>query len=68
MGDVVEFRKREKRSRQSSEPPMGDAQILFFLGVRYLHMEEPQAVEGGVSPTHGRDPSGGKRRKGRASA
>lgn len=68
MGDVVEFRKREKRSRQNSEPPMGDAQILFFLGVRYVHMEEPRGVGGGASPTHGRGPSGGKRRKGRASA
>ncbi|MDJ0447165.1 hypothetical protein [Methylocystis sp. JR02] len=47
---------------------MGDAQILFFLGVRYLQMEEPQGIEGGASPTHGRGPSGGKRRKGRASA
>jgi hypothetical protein len=41
MGEVVAFRLREKASRRASEPPTGDAQILFFLGVRYSRIEEP---------------------------
>ncbi|KAF2992636.1 hypothetical protein OGR47_06260 [Methylocystis sp. MJC1] len=69
MGDVIGFRKREKRSRHNDEPPKGDAQILFFLGVQYIRIDETQQrVEGGASPALGRGPSGGKRRKGRASA
>jgi hypothetical protein len=41
MGEVVAFRLREKASRRASGPPTGDAQILFFLGVRYSRIEEP---------------------------
>lgn len=41
MGEVVAFRIRERNSRHASEPPTGDAQILFFLGVRYMRMDEP---------------------------
>ncbi len=69
MGEVVAFRMREKRSREMCAPPMGDAQILFFLGVRYARMEEPQ---GTLSPDHGEGhghgPRGGKKRKARARA
>lgn len=69
MGDVIDFRKREKRSRRDNEPPTGDAQILFFLGVQYVRVDDTQQrVDGGASPTVNRGPSGGKRRKRRASA
>jgi hypothetical protein len=66
MGEVVAFRMRERKPREASEPPKGGAQILFFLGVRYMRMEEPQAAPGMISPGCG--PSGGRKRKSRARA
>ncbi len=66
MGEVVAFLPRERIPRHASAPPTGGAQILFFLGVRYMRMEEtPGPVE-----THrpGRGPCGGKKRKSRARA
>jgi hypothetical protein len=68
MGEVVAFRLREKSSRRTCEPPTGDAQILFFLGVRYIRADEPEAMLGTRSPKHGRGPGGGKKRKTRARA
>jgi hypothetical protein len=61
MGEVIAFRKREKPSRQASAPPSGDAQILFFLGVRYVRMEEPAQ-----SQAPGGRPRGSGARKRRA--
>lgn len=66
MGEVIAFRMREKHARHASEPPTGDAQILFFLGVRYMRMEEPlDALE---TQAPGRGPRGGRKRKSRARA
>lgn len=61
MGEVIAFRKREKPSRHTGAPPTGDAQILFFLGVRYMRMED-------FSQSHapGDRPRGGGTRKRRA--
>jgi hypothetical protein len=60
MGEVIAFRKREKPSRNASEaPPTGDAQILFFLGVRYVRMEDYQSQVPGGRPRGG---GKGKRR------
>lgn len=68
MGEVIAFQTRAKPSRHSSEPPTGDAQILFFLGVRYMRMEEPQDSLNTFSPDHDHGPRGGKKRKSRARA
>lgn len=72
MGEVVAFQLREKASRDARTAPMGDAQILFFLGVRYARFEEPQGASEMNSPDQGQGrgqgPSGGKKRKSRARA
>ena len=39
MGEVTPFRGKG-RARAESAPPEGEAQILFFLGVRYSRSEE----------------------------
>lgn len=65
MGEVVAFQMRAKPARPASEPPTGDAQILFFLGVRYMRAEPDAAT---LSPDHGHGPQGGKKRKGRKRA
>lgn len=64
MGEVIAFQMREKVSRRASTPPSGDAQILFFLGVRYMRMDDlPGALE---THTSGGRPRGGRKRKRRA--
>lgn len=63
MGEVIAFGMRGNIPRRASEPHTGDAQILFFLGVRYLRMDEAPALE---THTPGRGPQGGKKRKSRA--
>jgi hypothetical protein len=74
MGEVVAFRMREKSSRDENAPPAGDAQILFFLGVRYTRMDAPQDACETLSPDsgegrgHGHGPRGGKKRKSRVRA
>jgi hypothetical protein len=66
MGEIIAFRMREKRARAGSAAPAGGAQILFFLGVRYVRMDEPPATL--LAPDKGRGPAGGKKRKSRARA
>jgi hypothetical protein len=66
MGEVVAFQPRERTPRPPNAPPAGDAQILFFLGVRYMRMEETPDPVGAHTPGPG--PCGGKKRKGRARA
>jgi hypothetical protein len=61
MGEVIAFRKREKPLRRAREPLTGDAQILFFLGVRYVRVED-----GAQSQAPGGRPRGGGARKRRA--
>ncbi len=69
MGEVIAFRRRGKHAPQAAEPHAGDAQILFFLGVRYMRMDETLDVSGGWSPPdHRHTPGGGKKRKSRARA
>ena len=65
MGDVIEFRNRVKPERQS-EQPAGDAQILFFVGVRYMRMEEPVAETTDAPTTQGSESGGGRKRRRRA--
>ncbi|MCC3247002.1 hypothetical protein LG047_17035 [Methylocystis sp. WRRC1] len=69
MGEVIAFRTRIKDAPNRAEPFNGDAQILFFLGVRYMRMEETPDAAGGWSPPDlGHTPRGGKKRKSRARA
>lgn len=74
MGEVVAFRMREKFSGDEIAPRDGEAQILFFLGVRYTRMDEPKDAGETLSPDHGEGcghrhgPRGGKKRKSRARA
>ncbi len=70
MGEVVAFRMREKSSRDESAPRTGDAQILFFLGVRYARLDAPTdaSPDHGEGRGHGQGPRGGKKRKSRARA
>jgi hypothetical protein len=72
MGEVVAFRLRAKSSREPRATPSGDAQILFFLGVRYARMDEPHGACETAAPDRGQGrghgPSGGKKRKSRARA
>ncbi len=63
MGEVIAFRMREKTPRLS-EPPTGGAQILFFLGVRYMRPDQPADTAPGSRP----GPHGGRKRKNRARA
>lgn len=74
MGEVVAFRMREKVSRNEIAPPDGEAQILFFLGVRYARMDDPKDSGETLSPDHGagnghgHGSRSGKKRKSRARA
>jgi hypothetical protein len=58
MGEIIALRARATTARAAA-PPGGDAEILFFLGVRYMRMDEPLVASPGA-----RDQSGaGKKRK-----
>jgi hypothetical protein len=57
MGEIVPFR-IARRPRAAAPPPQGPAQILFFLGVRYVRDEEADGPKG-------RSSDGGALRKAR---
>ncbi len=74
MAQVIPLQSRARLARPATQLK-GSAQILFFLGVRYVRMEEPFAAldrRGGEcdSPVgadmHGGSLGGGKKRKRRA--
>ena len=70
MGDLVLFRSHDRRSSRSHSPAPTGAEIVFFTGVRYERMKEPDNVlQGGLpDPTPaeglGRPGRGRKRRRG----
>ena len=68
MGQVIAFRARAKTPRQESEPIMGDAQILFFLGVRYCRIDEADALQVEQAPDRDSGQGGGRKRRKRARA
>jgi hypothetical protein len=39
MGELISFQ-REARRRLTTAPPDGEAQILFFTGVRYCRVDD----------------------------
>lgn len=45
MGKVIAFQTRGRSARKNSETPGGEAQILFFLGVRYMRMDDALAAQ-----------------------
>ncbi len=67
MAQIIPLQSRARASRP--EPPhQGGAQILFFLGVRYMRMEDPLLTPGGAPEAQGGQNPGGKKRKRRARA
>jgi hypothetical protein len=70
MGELVLLRPREGRSSRSHSPVPSGAEIVFFTGVRYERMKEPDNVLQGALPDPnpaeglGRPGRGRKRRRG----
>lgn len=66
MGEIIAFRQDARRLRKTLETPPGGAQILFFLGVRYMRMDEAMvdrlARQSIMDREHDR-PGGGKRKR-----
>jgi hypothetical protein len=64
MGKVIAFQPRLRGASKRGEAQQRDAQILFFLGVRYVRMEDalvnPQETP---APESCGAPPGGKRRR-----
>jgi hypothetical protein len=64
MGKVIAFQPRLRGALKRGEAQQRDAQILFFLGVRYVRMEDalvnPQETP---APESCGAPRGGKRRR-----
>jgi hypothetical protein len=63
MGEVVPFHSQARR-RTAAAPPEGSAQILFFLGVRYVRHEDDTDTRPG--PRHAGGTTPRSRRKKRA--
>jgi hypothetical protein len=70
MGELVWFRPREGRSSKTQPTGSAGAEIVFFTGVRYERMKEPEPVLQGTLPDPnpaeglGRPSRGRKRRRG----
>jgi hypothetical protein len=63
MAQIIPLQLRA-RAAQSVSAHTESAEILLFLGVRYVRMEEPSRLSGAPKPRN--EDSGGKRRKRRA--
>jgi hypothetical protein len=66
MAEIIPITSRARAARLAPKPAEG-AQILFFLGVRYMRVEEPPTVRGGAPGARG-EAGGGKGRRRRARA
>ena len=62
MGKVIAFQPRTKATPTHRGPLQRDAEILFFLGVRYVRMDDARSRTS-ESETCGAPPNGGKRRR-----
>jgi len=62
MAQIISLEQRAQGRRHAATAE-GGAQILFFLGVRYMRIEEPVCIK----PSEPNE-SGGKKRKRRARA
>lgn len=68
MGDIIAFPSNARRTRGAGKPPTptGEAEIMFFLGVRYASTADPPQAAGG-GPGENRSASNrNKKRKRRA--
>lgn len=63
MAQIISLQSRPRPAR-SVAALQGEAQILFFLGVRYMPPDEPFTFPGGEPEAHGNH--GAKKRKKRA--
>lgn len=65
MGKVIAFQPRMRAAPTRGGALRRDAEILFFLGVRYVRMDDARADDGTMSEpeTCSAPPSGGKRRR-----
>lgn len=62
MGEIIAFPSNARRAPPAPPFPF-EAQILFFLGVRYMRLDDA-ATKG--APHRGGEAGGGKKRKKRA--
>ena len=62
MAEIIPLRSGARAARQAP-PPSEGAQILFFLGVRYCRIEEPQEPQSPASTPRGENDGGKKRRR-----
>jgi hypothetical protein len=68
MGEIIAFRPRETRAARDAAPGTGEAEILFFLGVRYCRVEEQEPAPDGQTPERDSGVGGGRKRRRRARA
>jgi hypothetical protein len=68
MGDIIAFPSNARRPRGAgkSPTPAGEAEIMFFLGVRYASTADPPQAAGGAPGENGSGSNRNKRRKRRA--
>lgn len=64
MGEIIAFPSNTGRNETREPPSDGGAQILFFLGVRYMRLEDEQTK--GAPHENGGEAGRGKKRKRRA--
>jgi hypothetical protein len=64
MAQIISFQSRPRAPRQAAAASHG-AEILFFMGVRYMRIEEPSPSLTDA-PDRRDDGGGGKKRKRRA--
>ena len=68
MGQIIAFQPRETRAKRAATPEAEGAQILFFLGVRYLRLDENAPAPGGRTPECDSNVGGARKRRRRARA
>lgn len=68
MGDIIAFSAGAGRARRGRAQFEGEAQILFFLGVRYVRVEEAAQPTAAAPGKSGDEGAGGRKRKRRARA
>jgi hypothetical protein len=66
MAQIISLLSRPRAPQRAAPPGVG-AQILFFMGVRYMRIEEPSPSLTDA-PGHRDDHGGGRKRKRRARA
>ncbi|MGA8171102.1 MAG: hypothetical protein WB816_09790 [Methylocystis sp.] len=66
MAQIIPFRSRTREPRQTT-PAGEDARILFFMGVRYMRLDDYMATRTDA-PGRGDERGGGAKRKRRARA